>query len=160
MKFFLKNFEEIVSGLAMSAVLILVIVNVIMRYFFSISFEWMGEIAKMGFAWVVFVGAGACYKRKMHIGIDVVVNLLSQNLKRVFQILLNCILAVVNIYIFYLSIIFAFGAWIRPTPILGLPYTLVDLSLTVGFGSMTIYSIKDLIHSLKNKNNEQIHSEN
>ncbi len=152
MKKLFNNLPEIISGIALVIVLFSVITNVLLRYFFSISIAWAGELSTISFAWLIFVGASACYKRKAHIGIDVLVNMLSEKNKRKIEFIVGIFLVLINTYVFYLSIILAVGAWTKPTPILEIPYTFVNLSLVIGFGLMTIYSIQDLINILSSKN--------
>ena len=142
---FLKNnFEEIISGTGMVVTILAVAFNVTMRYFFSRSQSWAEEIASLGFAWTVFVGAALVYKHRMHIGIDVFVNALPEKMKASMLNVTNLFLVLVNVYLTYLSLVFSVSAWTKPTAILYIPYTFVDLSATVGFALMTIHSIRIL----------------
>jgi TRAP-type C4-dicarboxylate transport system permease small subunit len=122
-----------------------------MRYFFSRSQNWAEEIASMGFAWVVFVGAAAVYKRNMHIGIDAFVNLLTPGLRNLIGLGMTTFLVVLNIYLTYLSLVFSIAAWAKPTHILLIPYTFVDLSSTVGFACMTGHAVVDLAEKIKGR---------
>ncbi len=143
----MKNFEEIISGTALAVTVTIVTVNVVFRYFFSLSFNWAEEIATIAFSWVVFVGAAACYKRKMHIGIDVVVNLMPKQLRAKLEKGIGVFLVLLNCYLFYLSVVFAASAWDKPTAVLLLPYTFVDGSACVGFAFMIHHSIRQLLSS-------------
>jgi TRAP-type C4-dicarboxylate transport system permease small subunit len=144
-----RNFEEIIAGTGLIITILAVAFNVVMRYFFSRSQNWAEEIASMGFAWVVFVGAAAVYKRKMHIGIDVFVNLLPVSLRTSLQWGMTAFFVVLNAYLTYLSAVFSLSAWTKPTHILLIPYTFVDLSATVGFALMTIHAVSDFAALLK-----------
>lgn len=149
MKWLIKNFEELISGAALVMVVMVVIFNVISRYIFNISFNWAEEIAAIGFAWCVFVGASACYKRHMHIGIDAFITLLPDKISNIILAITNISLILVNAYLTYLSLVFSISAWIKPTAVLTIPYTFVDISSTIGFGLMTIHSIRFFIKDLK-----------
>lgn len=151
MKRFINNFEEIISGIALTLVLFIVIFNVLARYFFSMSFNWAEEIAAIGFAWCVFVGASACYKRGMHIGIDILFKFLPVRIARFVSLGTGALLVVSNIYLTYLSLVFSISAWIKPTAVLLIPYTFVDISATVGFSLMSVHSIRNFINELKGK---------
>ena len=144
-----RNFEEIIAGTGLVITILAVSFNVVMRYFFARSQNWAEEIASMGFAWVVFVGAAAVYKRKMHIGIDVFVNLMPLGIKSSLQWGMNIFLVFLNAYLTYLSLVFAVSAWTKPTHILLIPYTFVDLSATVGFALMTFHAVMELTAMLK-----------
>lgn len=142
--FYLKNFEEIVSGAALVVTISIIIFNVFMRYSFNKSFNWAEETATIAFAWVVFIGASACYKRNMHIGIDVIVNLVPPGLRKKLDMIMMLFQALLIGVLTYLSIIFSISAWDKPTAVLLISYTWVDISASIGFGLMFFHSIMDL----------------
>ena len=57
------------GGLIM-AVVVLLFVNVILRYVFNAPLAWADEIARFLFTWISFVGASAAIKNKGHVAID------------------------------------------------------------------------------------------
>ncbi|WP_319560602.1 TRAP transporter small permease [Marispirochaeta sp.] len=139
-----RNLEEIIAGAALTITILSIVFNVIVRYFFNWSFNWAEEIAPIGFSWVVFVGAAACYKRNMHIGVDVFVSIIPEKSRRILEVLMAFALPVLFGYLTYLSLIFSFSAWNKPTAVLLIPYTWVDIPAAIGFGLMFIYSLMDL----------------
>lgn len=151
MKRFIGNFEEIISGVALSIVIAVVVLNVIMRYIFNMPLNWAEEIATIGFVWCVFLGSSACYKRHMHIGIDVVVQLFPESAKRIVLICTDALLIITNIYLTYLSLTLSISAWMKPTAVLLIPYTFVDISAALGFILMIIHSVRFFLQDLKSK---------
>lgn len=151
LKFILRNCEELVAGTGLIVTIAAVAFNVCMRYFFARSQNWAEEIASFGFSWTVFVGAALVYKRKSHIGIDVFVNLLPIRIRSFAADATNAFLIVLNLYLTYLSIVFAVSAWGKPTAVLYIPYTFVDLSASVGFSLMTIHSARIFLQGLKSR---------
>jgi len=141
LKFFIKNFEEVVAGIALSLTNIIIIINVLVRYVTGFSFNWAEEIAIISFIWCVFIGGSACYKRGMHIGIDVIVRFLPGPLEKAAVLFTDVLLIIASAYITYLSLIFSISAWVKPTHVIQIPYTFVDISATIGFGLMTVHSI-------------------
>lgn len=148
-KWALRNIEELISGTALAVTIVTVVFNVIMRYLFIRSFNWAEEIAAIGFSWVVFVGAAACYKRKMHIGIDVIVSSLPDSLQTGLNIAIDGFLVLLNVYLTYLSLVFSIHGWTRPSAVLRIPYTFVNVSATIGFGFMLMHSIRFLLDDVK-----------
>jgi TRAP-type C4-dicarboxylate transport system permease small subunit len=146
-KWICGNVPEIISSAAFAIILIVVFFNVMLRYFFSISFVWCEEVAAIGFIWVIFIGAAACYKRKMHIGIDVLVAAVPSNVQRYLQIFLHLFMVIINLWLIYLSLKFSISAWTKITLALRIPYTFLDIASTVGFMFMTYYACIDFIHS-------------
>jgi len=71
-RFILKNFEEIAAGSFLVLMSAATFGNVILRYVFNSPTQWAEEFSRYAYIWVVFLGAAACSKRKLHIVIDAV----------------------------------------------------------------------------------------
>ena len=155
MKWFFKNFEKVISSIAFIIMLVIVIINVFSRFVFDHSFSFTEEIAFMGFTYTVFFGACMLYKEHSLIAIDIIVDRLPPKLKNPVRILNFALLTLANIFFIYLSLKLSISAWIRPTASLRIPYTFIDMSATIAFTLMAIYSIKFFIDSVKGKE-EQI----
>ena len=67
------RFEELVAAAAVVVIIASVGWGVITRYVTAQPAAWASEIATLGFAWVVFFGAAACVKYRLHPAIDVLV---------------------------------------------------------------------------------------
>lgn len=149
MKKLIRNFEEIVSGTFISITILIVISRVIMRYFFNTGFYWAEEVATYSFVWSVFVGASACYKHNMHIGIDLLTKVAPMKLKKYVRSFVNLMMLIINGYITFLAIIFVQESFGKPTPVLGISSAYVSTAVLAGFGLMTIHSLRFLISNLK-----------
>ena len=68
----LYNFDPILSGFFLCITVLVVIVNVALRYLAHGGLFWAEEVATTSFIWSVFIGTAAAYRHKMHIGIDFV----------------------------------------------------------------------------------------
>jgi TRAP-type C4-dicarboxylate transport system permease small subunit len=151
----LNNFEEYLAAFALSVTLAVTVLNVIGRYFFNYSFGWAGEISTMGFTWGVFIGTSACYKRKMHLGMDMLIHALPQKGQRIVGICLDAFFIIGFAYLAYLIIIFSYHAWTKPTDILGIPYTFVDIAPAIGFFMMAVHSVRFFLKRLRNPDLEE-----
>jgi Tripartite ATP-independent periplasmic transporters, DctQ component len=58
--------EEFISGLALVAVILAVGWGVLSRYVSRQPAPWANEVATLAFAWLIFIGAAACFKYGMH----------------------------------------------------------------------------------------------
>ena len=145
---FIKNFEEIVGGVFLTITTLVVILNVILRYFFNTGFFWVEEVATTAFVWSVFIGCAAAYKRGMHIGIDVLTSLLPDAVQPAIEICVHLLMITINGYIFYLSIIFTKASAIKPTPVLDISSAWVSSAITVGFALMTFHAIRFLVRDI------------
>lgn len=145
MKKVIANIEEIIASFFLAVMILVLVVNVCMRISTSRSIIWMEEIAYLCFAWVVFVGASAAYKRNLHSCIDMVIRLFPEKIRRFVAIfgmvltLLTCLIMVI------LSYNFAIHAWNKYTPYLYIRYTYIDLSVTAGFAFMTYHCVAYIV---------------
>ncbi len=144
------NIDEIISCTFLSFTIIIVIMNVIMRYFFNSPIRSAEEIATICFIWSVFVGGAAAYRKKMHMGIDILTQLLPEKYQEWIKLVVNTIMVVINGTFAYLSIKFSIASRMKPTAVLGISSLYVNLSLVLGFGLIFIYSISATLESLQN----------
>lgn len=152
MRKFLANFEEIVAATFLSVLLVLTICNVGLRFTTGRSLAWSEEISYMCFAWVVFVGASAVYKRGMHSSIDIIVHFLPGTVSRALAFCVTLTVTAAIAVIAWLSIELTYNAYTKLTPILYIPYTFIDLSITTGFALMFVHSIGFLRNIVKHDN--------
>lgn len=143
------NFEEILCGFFLISMISLVIINVILRFLFDYSIPWAEEVSTICFVWAVFVGASATYKHKMDIGIDMLVLKTPKHIQIIIKNIVTLILLVLNGYIFYMSIVFTKISYIKPTAVLGVSSAVVNSSLIVGFGLITLHTIRFIIQDFK-----------
>lgn len=149
LKDFMKNFEEIFASLFIVTTTVLVMMNVVLRYFFKTGIYWSEEVATGCFVWSVFLGAAAGYKRKAHVGVDMLVALASDKVKEIVTVIVDVILLIVNGYISYIAIIYLRLSYTKPTPVLGISSATISSSILVSFGLMTLYSVLFLIRDIR-----------
>lgn len=149
--FLIRNIEEIIGCIGMCVTILVVSVNVALRYLFSQSMSWTEEVAVIGFSCVIFLGSAAVYKRGVHVGIDFVVNCLPENIRRAIAFLTLVFLMVFNGWLTYLGWVYAVESWEKPTSILFIPYFFVNLPICLGFGSMTVYSVVKLVAAVRGR---------
>ncbi|WP_041720273.1 TRAP transporter small permease [Alkaliphilus metalliredigens] len=149
MRRIINNLEEIISSFFVSITVSLVILNVILRYVFNMGIYWSEEAATISFVWSVFIGAGACYKKKMHIGIDLLTQLASVKVQGIIHLLVNLALVGINGYITYLSIVFVRASVGKPTAVLGISSAYMSAAVLAGFAIMTFHSIRFFIAGVK-----------
>ncbi|MCR5290222.1 MAG: TRAP transporter small permease [Treponema sp.] len=148
-KKFFSNFEEIFASLFLCATTLIVIANVFLRYFFKSPVSWSEEVATGCFVWGVFLGAAACYKRKLHVSVDFLIKYIPDNGKKAFKFVINFILFLINAYIIYMAVKYVKVSYRKPTAVLGISSVTISSSILVSFILMTIYSVRFMIQDLK-----------
>jgi len=117
------QFEEIVACVALAAVVFAVSWGVITRYITAQPAAWASEVATLAFAWVVFFGATACIKYKLHPSIDMLVARLPRPLQFGVRWLNHALVLGFCVFMAWFGTRFAIDAWANPSPVLRLPLT-------------------------------------
>ncbi|MGF1734310.1 TRAP transporter small permease [Photobacterium satsumensis] len=149
--FLIRNLEEILASIAISITVLVVIVNVVLRYGFGFVVPWSEELSVVCFIWAVYLGISSCYKHKLHMGVDVVVALLPKKAKRPFHLLVSLFLLVLNILMAVLSYQYMMLSN-KVTPVMGMSYFTINGVLFVSFVLMALHTVKfifDDINTLK-----------
>ena len=155
MKFFLENIEDIVAAIFITITTILVIVNIIMRYVLNSGLVWSEEVATGCFVWTVFIGAVAAFKRRGHVGVDIVVKMLPAGPRKVLTTLMDMVLVVLNGFMAYLSVLYIMTSYTKMTPVLGISSAYISSSVLIAFVLMTFYSIKFVYEDITGKVKEE-----
>ena len=69
--------EETLIALILGAMTIITFANVVARYVFNANILWALETTVFLFAWLVLLGASYCVKTRAHLGVDVVLHMVS-----------------------------------------------------------------------------------
>jgi TRAP-type C4-dicarboxylate transport system permease small subunit len=145
MKFAFKYFEELLASIAISIVVISAFYGVISRYILNNPVAWSNEVATIAFTWTVFLGAAAAWKSNKHIHLDLVYNFFPNKIKIISDWLKNIILILFIAFALYLSIQFTITAYNKPTAILRIPFSYVDVPVVIFFSSIILRSIQKII---------------
>lgn len=149
-----RNWEDNVAALALAVVFLAVSWGVLARYVSPRPAVWSGEVATLGFAWIVFVGAAAGARQHLHIGVDLVTARLPQAAQRWIAIAVSLFLTVALAYIAWLAIRIGIHSFSRPTPVLRLPSSITHAAVFIGFASMAVGSLRDAMNLLKGDNHD------
>lgn len=141
----LAQLEEIVAGLALVAIILAVGWGVLSRYVSRQPAPWANEVATLAFAWLIFIGAAACFKYGMHPSIDMVVRRLPASVAKVTRVVTHALTLGFCALMVWLGITFSIAAWTDPTPVLRLPMTVVYGPVTLGFALMIVRYVQFVI---------------
>ena len=136
---------KIVSLSAFCVVFVLLIGNVIVRYYPFMSFHWFDEIVEWSFAWLVFFGAAALWRDNEHFRIYW---LLEKLPLLPGGKLLRAALDLVSV-LFFAVLTYQGYKWASRamdwTAYFNLPRKIIYACVPISGGIMLIYSIKDVV---------------
>ncbi|GAB2469471.1 hypothetical protein GCM10027082_21270 [Comamonas humi] len=118
---------EIVMVLCMLVMLVMVFGNVVLRLFFNTGIDLSEELPRFAFVWMTFLGAIVGMRRRAHLGVDIVVQLLPTAGRRVCWGISQAIMLVCCIYIVY-------GTWMQHDIIAGNASPVAQLSMLWVYG--------------------------
>jgi len=137
-------FEEIVAASAVVVIIFSVGWGVITRYVTSQPAAWASEVANLGFAWVVFFGAAACIKYKLHPSIDVLVERMPEAARRMARVFNHVLLLAFFGVMTWFGTQFAITAWDSPSPVLRIPQTWLYGPVALCSGLMAVRYLQRL----------------
>ena len=149
MKKILKNADAYFAGFMFAITLAVVVVNVFTRKIGNFVIPWGEEVATTCFVYTTFVGAAWCLRTHQHVGVDLLVDKLPAGARKIVHILTDLIILVTNGYITWLSYQFVVSSSVKTMPILKNSSVWLNSALILGFGLMTIYSLANLIRTIR-----------
>ena len=127
--------------LAFTAMVAVVSLQVLFRYFLNLSLDWADEVGRLTFVWAAFLGVPHGVKIGAHVGIDFVAKLLPPApLAWLFRIC--CVLSATLMGIVaWQSVVIAAETWDQLMPVL-------DFSTGWFYVAITVCGVHSLIHFL------------
>ncbi len=83
---FVDRIEEALIASLLGAMTLLTFANVIARYVFNSHILWALEMTVFMFGWLVLLGAPYAVKKGTHLGVDAVINILPDHIRKVFAL--------------------------------------------------------------------------
>lgn len=108
MKNALKKFNKIEEIILVSSLVlnvIIVFMQVIMRYFFNTSLSWSEELSRYIFIWQVWLGSSIAFVDDQHIRVDLIFSIFkSEKSQRILHLIINIIWFSFNVFLVYVGI--------------------------------------------------------
>jgi TRAP-type transport system small permease protein len=118
---------EAVMVLCLAVMLVMVFGNVILRLFFNTGIDLSEEIPRFAFVWMTFLGAVVGMRKRAHLGVDIVVQLLPALGRRICWAISQVVMLVCCLVIVY-------GTWLQHDIIAGNASPVAQLSMLWVFG--------------------------
>lgn len=136
----LRNLDIIISGCALTALVIITFLGVIARRVFNSPFAWQEEMQIFCTLWLVFIASGAVFRTIDHISIELVVDSLNDTLKRLIELMGYVVVMATLAFTLYRSYLLVEQLYVteRMTNILKIPYYLVYIPFPIGCVLMMI----------------------
>ncbi len=142
------HFELYLGAVFLSVTTLIVIMNVITRYFLRFTFTWAEEIAVGCFVWTIFLGLANAYKTRGLIGVELLTNLVPEKGRPVVVFVTSLIISVLSGTMFFFSFKYVMNST-KITAALELSYRYIYSAMVFSFALITIYSLYFLEQSFR-----------
>ena len=150
----LDKFLAFITASAMAVIVLLVFINVAMRYVLNSGLTWSEEIAVNLFVWVIFLGAILAALENSHIKVDLLTSRLSVKMQKVFLVIANtCVL-------FSMGILIRGGIDVvdvtqrNVSAATGIPFSYISVSLVVFAVAIVFITLYQTYKALKSSLDE------
>ena len=135
-----QNFEEVTCATLLSIIIVLLGIQVFLRFLFNSGIEWAEEIIRYCFVWMNYVGVALGAKKLGHIRITAFFSSFSQGGQKVILAVADVLWVIFNIMIVYISweMIIIMLRFKTMSPILQINIAWVYLIIPLGFALTTI----------------------
>jgi TRAP-type transport system small permease protein len=130
--------EGIVGVFLMAAILVIMTLGVFFRYVLNDSLTWSEELARYGLVYATFIGGAVAARRRSHIRVTFLENLLPQSLTRWLERLQDLVTLVFAVYVAWLAIQISGILSSTRSAAMHLPMHYVYAAIVIGFGLMAM----------------------
>ncbi len=146
--------NKLAIGIMMVLMFSLVIVNVITRYIFGFSINWVEEISKFLMIWITFIGAGLAMRGSKHVAIEILQDYIPQKMVPIIRII-NAILIIIFMGILaYLGYQYALGSMNKLTSVLRWPIGYVYLVIPISAVLFIFHMLLDFRRYVKREESD------
>ena len=150
---YIKKFEDGITALLLSGVVILTLVDVVFRYILKSSIGWSQEVTGFMWTWTVMIGTSVGYRRNLHYGVDFLIQKLSPKKAVVLKRIVYFLMLVACVFMLYLSITISMNGFVKRSAWLNIPYFYKYISAVICFALMLIHTVRYLVLSFKDSEN-------
>ena len=153
----LQNFDILIAGTVLGALIIYTFFAVIMRYFIGRPVYWGEEFQLICIVTIVFFGAGAGFRTGSHIAIDFLVDFFPFKLQKIVAVIIYVASIVVMVYFFIQSaaLVRQMVVTKRVTDILRIPFYVIYTTFPIGCGLIILnYTVVTYSKYFKSGNKE------
>jgi TRAP-type C4-dicarboxylate transport system permease small subunit len=145
----IESFEQILMNVSFVILLGALSWGVLSRYVVPTPATWVEEITSISFAWLIFVGAAEVHRRKQHVSVDLLTNLLPPSLQRLLALLVEVFVAGLCFYVAYLGVRQTIVMHTSMTSLLRIPLSIAYTGFTLGIFLVGVRGLQRVVRTLR-----------
>jgi len=151
----LNKLVEYVVAVLLTVMVVTVFLQVIFRFVIHSSLPWSEELARYILVWISFLGASIGVKRKAHIGVSVITNMLGGVAAKIVSVLIPFLSAVFFLFLAIYGYRILDIVTYQLSPAMEISMAFPYSSITVSGVLMLLYSLQDMMKAITGKRGDQ-----
>lgn len=147
----LDRIEEGFCGIALFATVVILFINIVLRYLFKSGTSWSEELIKYLMIWTTFIGASICVRKGDHVSIDLFVGCISQRARKAAELavyFVSLLFTAAMAYYGVRTVLFTINT-AQVSPALQIPMWIPYLAIPLGFMLMSLRLIQRITQLIK-----------
>lgn len=140
--------ERIVT-IMITATVIIILLQVFMRYVISSPLSWTEQVARYLFIWMMMLGVPIMFYRKMYMAFDLVFDSLPPKMQKVLSIIIKVTIAIFALFFFRHSLTLCIKTWGRMTSGIKIPLYCIYLAQPVSAICIFFVMLSQLLVEVK-----------
>jgi len=151
-----QHLEEVAMVILLTAITLVLLLQIIMRYLFNNSLSWPEELCRYCFIWFMFIGFSYSTKADSNLRVDAVVNALPEKLSKATYFLSMLIGFAFTVFMFVNSYQTVMNAYRMKefSVAMHLPVYFVHSAALIGFGLAAIRYLQRIVLKIIRKESE------
>lgn len=142
--------------IVISVVMILVtLAQVVFRYVIAAPLPWSEELARYCFVWIVFLGAAVGLSRGIHLGVDLLVNVMPAAIRRGVDALTSVLIAAFAATVIYASLPVLNMNVLQRSPALGAQMTYIYIAIPISMGLIFLICAERVLRYLFSRTGQE-----
>ena len=164
----MKQLFELISGfeklvrfvmiLLLSGMVFLIFAQVLFRYLLNQPLAWTEELSRHFMIWAAFLGAAIAYRRKAHLGVDVLVLQFSPRWQGVVVWFVHLVSILFAGFLVYYGIAIVKKTMQQLSSALGIPMGYIYASIPVGSAIILLFAVEKLFERYFSTDNGAVSS--
>lgn len=151
LKWLNENLEKTICVFLLSAMTLILFIQVIMRYGFNNSLTWSEELARYIFIWLIYFGISCGSAERKHLKVEAFLHLFPKRLRPYVEILADLLFLSFAVFIVVTSYDLVLKQMVmkQKSPALGIPMAVIYAAPMVGFFLTSIRQIQAVAYRWK-----------
>jgi TRAP-type C4-dicarboxylate transport system permease small subunit len=132
---------------SMVVMIVVVSIQVVLRYVFNSSIDWADEIARLAFVWSIFLAIPLGIRQGAHVGIELFVAHLKPSLRAWLARVMSLLAGVLMAVLCYESVMVAAETWDELLPTLNMTSSTFFIPVIIGAGHSFLHLVQLLWRS-------------